>query len=142
MTDNLNGNSSTQRAGNKSVFHHQKRTWQCCRSAPLGRESTGRDSAHIVVETFLRNWVKCPYWHSFSTRAHSLLDPIHAIARTIVNGLAARGAVRASFDSPHDPTNALKNHASLPIRCYLFRPTKIIGIPDPTANTNRFSLLQ
>lgn len=44
----------------------KKHTWQCWKSAPLVRETAGRDFAHVVVDTFLRNWVKCPYWHSFS----------------------------------------------------------------------------
>lgn len=64
----------------------KKHTWQCWKSAPLVRETAGRDFAH-VVETFLRNWVKCPYWHSFSAWAQSLPDPILAIAGTIVSGL-------------------------------------------------------
>lgn len=37
------------------------------------------------VEIFFRNWARCLNWHSFSARAQNLLDPIHAIAKTVVS---------------------------------------------------------
>lgn len=119
-----------QLAGARNVL-----TWQCWKSAPLVREAAGRDFAHVVVKTFLRNWVKCPYWHSFSAWVQSLLDPILAIAGTIVSELADARVVRSELTTRSDPPNALRMTAPpTPPAGTIFNSTSIsplllVGIP-------------
>lgn len=49
----------------------------------MGRSTSCLTNPEMV--SFRRNWLNCRNWHSFSTRAQSRLDPIHAIAKTVVN---------------------------------------------------------
>lgn len=91
-------------------------TWQCWRRVLAGRSTSCRNLTQ-AVETFLRNWAKCPNWHSFSARAQNRVDPIQAIAKTVMSrrlGRSPMSTAKSFKIVPLFPTLSCQNQSPQP----------------------------
>lgn len=90
------------------IIRQQHSTWQCCTNDCCCGLSSLRNLLLVVDITLRLNCPTNPNWHSFSTRAQSRLDPIHAIAKTAVSAMGAREHLlrltcpaASTFQEPH-----------------------------------------